>query len=167
MVAGLVDGVQLAVDGGEGAGDTDRAVCGQFPVHAPELVRAAAADGRAHITLVVGEDRHAEPARAAHLGPARRRLADAQQDEGRFEGERGEGLAGEADGFARIGVQGGDHGDARGEVAEDIAERGRVQPFHRWPQKLSEVISFVTQVALSTIRPSKPYSTWKPPGACA
>ena len=82
-------------------------------------------EGAAQRLLAVGEDVDAEGAGLGDARPTGRGLRRSQGHHWRFERERGERLAGEAD--RRALLHGRHHGHAGGEVAQHLAEPGLVE----------------------------------------
>ena len=93
-------------------------------VGALELGAAAGREALAHVQLVLGQDIDADLARLAHLRPAAGGLRRAEGHEGRVQRQRRHRLAGEAVGL--VAVEGGDHGDARAEIAQDASQDFRL-----------------------------------------
>ena len=124
VVAGVVDGVQLALHPGQRPVEHRRARAAHVPGHAGELVAAGDREGPAERLLGVGEDVDAEGAGLGDPRPAGRRLRRGQRHHRGVEGQRGERLAGEA--HRRPVLHGRDHGHPGGEVPQHLPEAGLV-----------------------------------------
>jgi hypothetical protein len=125
VVAAVEDVAQAALNDGQRMVDHWRSRDAVGPPDAFELVAARDGEGAAERLLMFAEDVHAEGAGLGDAGPARRAAGRGENDHRRIEGEGGEGLAAEADGYAVLQCR--DDGDPGGEVAEHLAEPGLVE----------------------------------------
>jgi hypothetical protein len=125
MVTNVVDGLDVAGDVGQHAGQLRGAAAGRRPAHPGELVTALGRHGPAGRLLVLGEDVNGERPGRPDARPGRRPLARAEADKRRVERHREERADGEPTGHAVFRHR-GDDGHPGRKVAEDMAEKRRV-----------------------------------------
>src|SRR5262245_40110642 len=111
-----------ALEVGVGLLDDGHLVLGDQILDALELVLDARGGEAARQLLLVGvQDVDGEVPRVAEGGEALGLVVHTDQDERRIEGDRGERARRQAGGPA-LGVERGHHGDARGEMAENVSK---------------------------------------------
>src|SRR5689334_12843435 len=101
MVAAVVGVYDPAFDMADRALDEREAVRARAPMEAVELRDAFGRKAPRDLFLVLGEHVDGEVAGTGEAGIALRRLVDADERERRVEGQRGEGVGGEAEGRSR------------------------------------------------------------------
>lgn len=111
---------------GEGIVEEGDAGGAGVPVDALEAVAAAGGELVGEVALFGAKEGEAESGLIAEEVEDGRVVADADEDEGRVEGDGGEGVDGEAV-WGGVGAEDAGHGDAGGELAAGAAEITRVQ----------------------------------------
>lgn len=130
VVAAVEDFRNGAFVVGEDAFDEGDAEFAGEPGNGFEAIGAAAGELRGKVALVFGEDVDADEFGGFELWEYGGFAVDANQDEGRIEGNGGEGVDSHAVGRA-VGAEGGDDGDAGGEFAAGGAEGMRIDRWNR------------------------------------
>lgn len=125
VVAGVVFGMDRAVQPGQGAVEDGVAPSGRVPGDAGPFVGAPAGELAGDSALTCREDVDGEGAGIADAGVGGAGLHDTEGDEWRIDGDAVERLAGEAD--WALGVVAGDDGDSGGVVTDGVAELSFVE----------------------------------------
>jgi hypothetical protein len=128
VVAGVLGGVETALEVGEGSVKNGRAVASAVEDGTGFFGGAIVGASRARVVLgdralVFGQDVHAETLLGMEMGVRAGALVDADENQHGIEGDRGKGVGGHAVDF--ILVVYGDDRDAGGETSQRLAEFGR------------------------------------------